>query len=104
MLTLVYSNEGMPVADYEAESRAKEIIELYKAEKIPNNLVYCSSEIFFLAMRVLGKRGLIAYDDLQFKFENKILFLDKDFQVSEWPKGFCGYYESFLCELIQWGK
>lgn len=64
--------------------------------------ILCTSqEMIVNWVRVAILRGLISPEDVEFTFENNIMFPDKYGRLDWWPKGFCDYNDNIVTELLQ---
>lgn len=65
------------------------------------NALLTSQEMIVNWVRIAILRGLISYKDVEFLFEDKIMYPDKYGHIDWWPKGFCDYNDNILSELLQ---
>lgn len=97
MITFVYDPMALTrgVPDGECEHTVRVLLQTgYEGDWIVSsaNIVY--------AVRAMVKRGEVRPDQVQFSFREKILPVDLDGRLKEWPVGFCDYEERWLRELI----
>lgn len=94
MVILEFSELGLPISDYDAESFITELI-----SSGVNDTVSTSNAI--LAARAMIARGNIQNTDICFMFNGSKLYPDKDGRLAEWPKGFCDFEENWLMQLMK---
>jgi hypothetical protein len=74
----------------------KDTVDNYK-----ENALLTSQEMIVSWVRIAILRKLISYQDVEFLFEDKVIFPDKYGHLDNWPKGFCDYNDNILTELLQ---
>ena len=108
MLTIVYHKDGLLFADEKALFVANNIVEAYKLTKemledrgkIHDNSYVVANFIVIDAFRVLIKRKVIDPSEIQFGYEDKKFFADKDGRIADWPNGFGDEQSNLLMELM----
>lgn len=60
-----------------------------------------SQELVVNWVRVNILRGLISHENVEFRFEDNIMFPDKFGYLDWWPTGFCDYNDKILTELLE---
>jgi len=95
MKRIYFATNGRPYSDFEAEDCAKQFL-------LNNKLlsICVSTENFILATRALVKERVCLHENIQILFENKKIQINEFGKLSEWPKGFCDHYESWLARLL----
>lgn len=61
-----------------------------------------SNEMFIYGVRARIVKGDLDYKKVVFIFEDYEISPDKAAYLNEWPKGFCNYFDKFLCEILDW--
>lgn len=107
MLIIEYVNNknGRTFADYEAMSRAKQVVEnLRKTNRLVDGAddytLSVSSENIVYAFRVLVAKGEIDCSQIKFTFEGRNITVGKFGRLSDYPRGFCDTFDNFLTELL----
>lgn len=109
MITIKYASDGIPVSDMEADEFVQNLL---KEEKIAEDKVKftfepdvnyetsVSTANVIQAARCLVSKGIDTC--IRFKFEDKILYLDRNGMLTEpWPKGFCDYEKNWCGRLLK---
>jgi hypothetical protein len=73
----------------------KDTVDNYK-----ENALLTSQEMIVNWVRIAILRKLISYKDVEFLFEDKIIFPDKYGYLDWCPDGFCDYTDKFLTEML----
>ena len=92
MKHLIYSPEGEPVSDFEAENYAYKLLKQDEINTSSQNVVDW--------VRVLVKDGLIDWNDITVHFHDQELKIDKNGSMNEWPHGFCDTNLNALTRLL----
>lgn len=101
MLILEYHPDGICVADTKTMEAAESLVE--KANDIDQMFEVKFAQAMILdAVRVLMKRSIIDHTSVQFKFNDNLMYCDKNGTLSDWPSGFCDHTEDYLMELAGW--
>jgi hypothetical protein len=101
MLTIEYKEGGIAVADKHAEQSARRVWKSYEDSKAAmrvdiDHLVYSTINIV-TAFRMLVAEGLIPHNDIEFKYKDELLKLDKLGQfIGGYPIGFWDTERDFL--------
>lgn len=96
MLTIEFhSTKGTPVADGLAEET---VLEMY--ERGFTSFV-TSTENLVMATRALVAEGTIPHTEVQFRFKDQVISIDRDGRCLNWPVGFCDAAESWLFRLLK---
>lgn len=100
MLTITYDpTNGKVVSDGLIKDWADKIVEDYK-ELIDMNITV-GSGVMIDATRVLIMKGKLNYKEMVYRFKGHNLKVDKNGELSAWPKGFCDVHNNILAELIK---
>lgn len=100
-LTIHYcpnDDELIKICDGKSEEYVRNLIE---GSKRVNTVILTSQEIIINWVRVFICEGLINHDDVDFIFEDKIMFADTYGHLNYWPKGFCDYTDNILERLLK---
>jgi hypothetical protein len=89
------------IADGLAEEFALSKVKAWNRETMQYTLTV-SQELLVNCFRVLVARGLLPYSQVEFHFEDKVIFPDKRGYLDYWPRGFCDYTDRQLAELLTW--
>lgn len=102
-LIVEYSGDGICVPDAKIDELVTNLISIVDFK---NNLddkeyhIQVASELIITALRVKVLAGEIPYTQIEFKFEDKIIKINKDGRLDWWPKGFCDYNDHYLDQLL----
>lgn len=96
MITLIYNEDGLLVAD-------KKAIDWVKAlkEKEDGYEVEVGSEAVFMAARVLVLEGYYTPDEIQLKYKEIIITISPKGRQSVSPAGFCDAFDEMLDRLLE---
>jgi hypothetical protein len=98
MLTVIYDPiEGDAYPDGKTKEVVYAIVEKANQEDLT---VTVSTELFIQRVRVAINKGIIDHTKVIIKFKDTILQPDKKGKLSQWPEGFCDYYEECLINLF----
>ena len=98
MVTIEYANNGVPVPDWEARAEARR---LFSPPNVTDYAYYVySTENMIYAIRALVAKGEIDYTNVQFKFKDSILPVEKDGRLKYWPVGFSDFFDECLTDLM----
>lgn len=96
MITLIYNEEGLLVADKKAINWVKGL-----KGKEDGFKVEVGSDAVFMAARVLVLEGFYTPEEIQFKYNDAILPINKDGRMNESPVGFCDTFDDMLDRLLK---
>ena len=102
MITIIYCEDGTPVSDFNYKKfidSIKKTIEYYDEEG--KYLYRVSTFIPIEATRVAIKNKEIDCNKIQFMYNNTIIKVDKNGNLSEWPDGFGTLIINLLCQLAK---
>lgn len=98
MLTIVYDPiEGIVYPDGKTQDMVKVALRWIKLQ---DQTLTIGSELFIQYVRVAIVAGDIDCTDVQIKYKDQVLPLNKDGRIERWPAGFCDYYEDCLSNLM----
>lgn len=86
MLTVEYCKEGEVVSDFDVVSFVQNIIQDLK-QGVDKEIKVSTSDVIH-QIRLKVAQGGIRYDDIQFKYKDEILIVDKDGRMPHYPQGF----------------
>ena len=86
-----YSNNGIPVSDFQAEEYVF---------NTKNRDLHVSTENVIVWLRVHIKQGLINYKEIEILFKDQVLKIDQNGNLSDSPSGFCDRNLSAFMKLI----
>jgi predicted ATPase len=101
VLKVIYSEEGIAVADKKAMEYAENA--WFNAKCSEDDVVLeIGSYHVILAFRLLVKRGIIPCRSLLFFYQStkRAIRVDQNGELSDFPKGFHDTYSNMLIELI----
>jgi hypothetical protein len=75
----------------------KEILEDYNKNL---DFVHAGSSNYIYGVRLLCFHKQIPFDKVIFLFENKIIKMDKDCRIANWPKGFADFLSDVLSNMF----
>ena len=99
MKKVTYSPYGEPVRDCAAEEYARRLVS-------DVDTIHVSSEIVVHFVRVLIREGVLDHEQVEFEFientQKNIITqkADKNGRLSEWPPGFCDWFDHALERLL----
>ena len=98
--------QGYFFRDGEAEEWVDNIINfmLNKAEDKDDWELKVSNEMLIHYFRLRVAQGVLKSDQIQFKFNDQIIRVNKFGTLEDWPKGFCDYTDNLLMELLTIGS
>lgn len=98
MLTIEYAPHGGAVSDFDVERIFQALVPdmLDEAE----HSVAFATENIFLRVRVGLARGEITTSEVRFVFESKIVSVDNEGRIEQWPPGFLDTIEELLYQLF----
>ena len=88
-LILEYAKTGKAVSDFEVEEIFQELIKYTPCRC--NTRVTLSTANIFDRFRLAVVSGEISPKDVAFKFEGRVININKYGRLSEWPMGFCDW-------------
>lgn len=98
MLTLIYDPDGICVPDAKTMQIAESFV--VAANDSMSHTILFSQAMILDAFRVLIKRGLVDPTRVVVRFENNAMYVGKEGNLSDWPRGFCDHTENYLMELL----
>lgn len=98
MLTIIYSEEGIPLGDHEFISTAERLVK----EAADKDVVYeTSSEGLLYAMRLMVIRGHLPCDSLRIDHKGKVCNVNKYGAFVEYPVDLCSPIAAMSFEIIR---
>ena len=97
MKTIEYSSTGFASPDAHCEESALRFLQM---EDKDSGKCCVSTENFISAVRALICEGKFPHNEVQFLFNGKIIPIDADGRIEEWPAGFCDTIDIFLVRLL----
>lgn len=104
MLTINFTNKGLQGPDSDVEAWAKSCVKSYLLLNKKSFTVECCTGLQIDAFRLMVVDKVISHRDIQFKFEGRIIPVDKYGTLKEFPKGFADVIDNFLMRLCRWDK
>lgn len=103
-LTVEYDPEaGHAIRDSQIEGWVDGIIETCReTEDRDDWTVVVGNELTVHFFRIQVTRGVLSTKELEFKFGDMVIPVDKNGCLNTWPDGFCDYNDHLLEELIGW--
>lgn len=77
----------------------KPATEVHYHVRIGNELIMTQ---FRVSIRQAIRENKMTSNDVEFRFDNEVLKLDKDGRIGVWPTGFCDYSERLYMQLLNW--
>lgn len=103
MLTIIYDPiNGQTCPDYEIVTFCENVLSNYVGMKEVGEESYAreiGSELLITQFRVMVAEGKIPCDDIEIKFEDKIIKISEIGSIVIWPKGFCDTYSKCVVFL-----
>lgn len=96
MITIDYSNTGIPYSDFAIDWFVGKVIE----HKNEDRLFEISTGLCVDAIRLAVKQGKLDYREIQFSYNNNIILVDKNGSLDNWPSGFHDKFDSILNGIL----